>query len=62
MKALTVFLIIIVLTYGKILHEQDFQPDGLLKPAFGIHFKRIGDLQPSSDYYFISIQVDLPFK
>ena len=59
---LLISLIIIIESEAKFVQEDDLHSDGLLKPAFGIHFKRIGDLQPSSDYYFISLHVELPFN
>ena len=34
--------------------------DRLLKPSFGINFKPIGELQPTTNYYYVTLEVPLP--
>ncbi len=33
-----------------------------LKPDFGVNYREIGNLQPSSDYFYITINFDLPLR
>ncbi len=34
----------------------------LLKPSFGINFRPIGELQPTTNYYYVTLEVPLPTR